>query len=157
MNFKNKYWVPFSSVAQSCLTLCNPMNHSTPGFPVPSPTPESTQTHVHRVSDASQPSHSLSSPSPTFNLSQHQGLFQWASSLHQVAKVLEILLQHQSFQCIIRTDFLYNLVRSPCSPRDSRVFSNTTIQKHHFFGAQLWVPTVYDLSYIWIIKAHQNR
>ena len=67
--------------------------------------PESTQTHVHWVGDAIQPSHPLSSPSPpTLNLSQHQGLFQWVSSLHQVAKVLEFQLQHQSFQWTPRTD-----------------------------------------------------
>ena len=65
-----------SSVAQSCLTLCNPMDCSTPGFPVHYQLPELAQTHVHRVSDAVQTSHSLSSPSPAFNLSQHQGLFQ---------------------------------------------------------------------------------
>ena len=70
-----------------------------------SSTPEA-QTHVHRVSDAIQPSHPLSSPSPAFNLSQHQSLFQWVSSLHQVAKVLEFQLQHQSFQWIFRADFL---------------------------------------------------
>ena len=69
--------VQFSSVAQSCPTLCNPMDYSTPGFPVHHQLPEPTQTHVHRVSDAVQPSHPLSSPSlPAFNLSQHQGLFQ---------------------------------------------------------------------------------
>ena len=68
----------FSSVTQSCLTLCDPMNHSTPGFPVHYQLPEFTQTHVHRVGDAIQPPHPLSSPSPpAFNLSQHQGLFQW--------------------------------------------------------------------------------
>ena len=88
----------------------------------PSPIPELAQTHVHWVSDAIQPSHPLLSPSPpTFNLSQYQGRFQWVSSSHQVAKVLEIQLQHQSFQWIFRTDFLQNwLVRSPCSPRDSQ-------------------------------------
>ena len=91
--------LPFSSVAQSCPTLCNPMNRSMPGLPVHHQLPESTQTHVHRVSDAIQPSHPLSSPSPpSFNLSQHQGLFQRVSSSHQVAKVLEFQLQHQSFQ-----------------------------------------------------------
>ena len=75
------------------------MNCSMPGFPVRHQLPELAQTHVHRVSDTIQPSHPLSSPSPpTFNLSQHQGLFQWVSSLHQVAKVLEFQLQHQSFQ-----------------------------------------------------------
>ena len=97
----------FSSVAQSCLTLCNPMNHSTPGLPVHHQLLEFTQTHVHRVGDAIQPSHPLSSPSPpALNLSQHQGLFKWVSSSHQVAKVLEFQLQHQSFQWIFRTDGL---------------------------------------------------
>ena len=88
-----------SSVSQSCLTLCNPMDCSMPGFPVHHQPPEPTQTHVHRIGDAIQPSHPLSSPSPpAFNLSQHQGLFQWVSSSHQVAKVLGFQLQHQSFQ-----------------------------------------------------------
>ena len=95
----------YSSVTQSCPTLCNPMSRSIPGLPVYHQVPESTQTHVHQVGDAIQPSHPLSSPSPpTLNLSQHQGLFQWVSSLHQVAKVLEFQLQHQSFrwfQCFI--------------------------------------------------------
>ena len=82
--------VQFSSVAQSCPTLCDPMDCSTPGFPVHHQLPEFTQTHVHWVSDAIQPSHPLSSPSPTaLFLSQHQGLFQWVTSSHQVAKVLE--------------------------------------------------------------------
>ena len=99
--------VQFSSVAQSCPTLCNPMSRSTTGLPVHHQLPESTQTHVHRVGDAIQPSHPLSSPSPpAFNLSQHQGLFQWVSSSHQVAKVLEFQLQHQSFQWTPRTDLL---------------------------------------------------
>ena len=79
--------VQFSSVTQSCPTLCNPMNQSMPGHPVHHQLPEVTQTHVHRVGDAIQPSHPLSSPSPpTFNLSQHQGPFKWVSSSHQVAK-----------------------------------------------------------------------
>ena len=89
--------VQFSSVAQSCLTLCDPMNRSTPGFPVHHQLLESTQNHVHWVSDTIQPSHPLSSPfPPAFNLSQHQGLFKWVSSSHQVAKVSEFQLQHQS-------------------------------------------------------------
>ena len=91
----------FSSVPQSCLTLCDPMNLSTPGLPVHHQLPESTQTHVHWVGDAIQPSHPLSCPSlPAFNVAQDQ----WVSSSHQVAKVLE--LQHQSFQWIFKTDFL---------------------------------------------------
>ena len=82
--------VQFSSVAQSCPTLCDPMNCSTPGLPVHHQLPEFTQTHVHRVGDAIQPSHPLSSPSPPApNSSQHQGLFQWINSSHEVAKVLE--------------------------------------------------------------------
>ena len=101
------YILQFSSVAQSCLTLCDPMDCSMPGLPFHHQFPEFTQTHVHWVSDAIQPSHPLWSPSPpTFNLSQHQGLFQWVSSSHQVAKVLEFQLQHQSFQWTLRTDLL---------------------------------------------------
>ena len=89
----------FSSVAQSCPTLHDPLDYNTPGCPVHHQLPESTQTHVCWVSDAIQSTHPLSSPSPpAVNLSQHQGLFQWVSSLHQVAKVLEFQLQHQSFQ-----------------------------------------------------------
>ena len=83
----------FSSVTQSCPTLCDPMNHSTPGLPVHHQLPEFTQTHVHRVGDAIQPSHPLSSPSPPApNPSQHQGLFQWVNSSHEVAKVLALQL-----------------------------------------------------------------
>ena len=100
-------WYQFSSVTQLCLTLCDPMNHSTPGLPVHHQLPESTQTHVHWVGDAIQPFHPLLSPSlPALYLSQHQGLFQWVSSSHQVAKALEFQLQHHSFQWIPRTDLL---------------------------------------------------
>ena len=95
-----------SSVAESCPIFCNPMDCSTPSLPVLHQLLESTQTHVHWVGDAIQPSHPLSSPSPPdFNLSQHQGLFKWVSSSH-LAKVLEFQLQHHSFQWILRTDFL---------------------------------------------------
>ena len=88
-----------SSLAQSCPILCDPMDCSTPGSPVHHQPLELTQTHVHKVGGAIQPSHPLSSPSPlAFNLSQHQGLFERVSSSHQVAKVLEFQLQHQSFQ-----------------------------------------------------------
>ena len=97
--------VQFSSVAQSCPTLWDPMNHSTPALTVHHQVLEPTQTHVHRVGDAIQPSHPLSSPSPpALNLSQHQGLFKWVNSLHQVAKILEFQPQHQSFQWTPRTD-----------------------------------------------------
>ena len=117
-----------SEVDQSCRTLSDPMDCSlsgssvhgisqarvlecgavvfSPGFPVHPQLLKLAQTHVYRVGNAIQPSHPLSSPSPpTFNLSQHQGLFQWVSSSHQVAKVLEFQLQHQSFQWILRSDF----------------------------------------------------
>ena len=105
--FHMGYSVQFSSVAQLCLTLCDPINFSTPGLPVYQQLPEFTQTHVHCVSDAIQPSHPLSSPSPPApNPSQHQGLFQWVSFSHQVAKVLEFQLQHQSFQWTPRNDLL---------------------------------------------------
>ena len=103
--------VQFSSVAQSCPTLCDPMNRSMPGLPVHHHLPEFTQTHVHRVRDAIQPSHPLSSPSPSAaNPSQHQSLFQRVSSSHEVAKVLELQLQHHSFQR---------------NPRDGLKFKNT--------------------------------
>ena len=104
----HRFWglVQFSSVSQSCPTLCDPMDCSTPGFPVHHQLPEFTEIHVHWICDAIQPSHPLSSPSPpAFNLSQYQGLFQWASSSHQVAKVLAFQLQHQSFQWTLRTSF----------------------------------------------------
>ena len=96
----------FSSVTQSCLILCDPVDCSTPGLPVHHQLLEFTQTPVHHVGDAIQPSHPLSSLSPTFSLSQHQGLYQWDSSSHQVARVLEFQLQHQSFHWIFRTNFL---------------------------------------------------
>ena len=99
--------VHFILVAQSCPTLCDPMNCSTPGLPVHYQLPEFTQTYVYWVSDAIQPSHPLSSTSPpALNLSQHQGLFKRVSSLHQMAKVLEFQLQDQSLQWTPRTALL---------------------------------------------------
>ena len=116
--------VQFSSVAQSCPTLWDLMDYSMSGLPVHHQLPELTQTHIHRVHDAIQPSHPLSSPSPlAFNLSQHQDLFQWVNSLHQVAMVLEFQLQHQTFQWIFRTDAFRMGWLDPCSPRDSQVSS----------------------------------
>ena len=98
----------FSSVTQTCLTLCGPMNLSMPGLPANRQLPEFTQTHVHWVGDAIQPSHLLSSPSPpALNLSQHESLFKWVSSSHQVSKVLEFQLQHQSLQWTPKTDLLW--------------------------------------------------
>ena len=128
----------FSSVAQTCLTLCDPRNWSTPHLPIHHQLPESTQTHVHWVGNAIQPSHPLSSPSPpALNLSQHQGLFQWVSSLHQVTKVLEfsastsvLPMNTQDWSPLGWTGWI-----SLQSKGLSRVFSNTTVQKHQFFGA----------------------
>ena len=127
----------FSSVAQSCPTLWDPMNCSMPGFPVHHQLPELTQTHAHRVSDAIQPSHPLLSPSPAFSLSQHQGLFKWVSSSHQVAKVLVLQLQHQ-FPMNIQDWFPlgWTCWISLQSKGLSRVFSNTRVQKYQFFSAQ---------------------
>ena len=103
----NSASVQFSSVAQSRPTLWDPVNRSTPGLPVHHQLPEFTQTHAHRVGDAIQPSHPLSPPPPPApNPSQHQGLFQWVNSSHQVAKILEFQLQHQSFEWKPRTDLL---------------------------------------------------
>ena len=193
MQLSPLFSVQFSSISQSCPTLCDPMDCSMSGFPVHIQLPELTQTHVHRVRDAIQPSDPvipfssclqsfptsgsfpmsqfftsggqnivsfyqvsklelvvtnfivwfvpLLSPSPpACNLSQHQGLFQWVSSSHQVAKVLEFQLQHQSVLPMNTQDW------SPLGwtgwislqPKGlARVFSNTTVQKHQFFGAQL--------------------
>ena len=148
----NSRWVQFSSVAQSCPTLWNPMDCSTPFFPVHHQLPELAQTHVHWVGDAIQPSHPLLSPSPpAFNLFQHQGdAFHWVTSLHQVAKVLQ--LQHQSFQWIFRTDFLPDGLGLILQSNGlSRVFSNTTVQKHQFSGTQL---SLWSNSHIhtWILE-----
>jgi len=145
--------VQFSSVAQSCPILCNPINHNTPGLPVHHQLPEPTQTHVHWVSDAIQPSHPLSSPSlPALNLFQHQGLFKWVSSSHQVAKVLEFQLQHQSLQWTPRTDLLWDgLVGSPCSPSDSQESSPTpqfkSIDSSSF--SFLYSPTLTSIHDYW--------
>ena len=134
--------------AQSCPTLCYPMNRSTPGLPVPHQLSEFTQTHAHRVGDAIQPSHPLSYPSPPApNPSQHQGFFQCVNSPHEVAKVLEFQLQHQSFQRTPRTDLLQDgLVGSPCSPRDSQEasptpqFKSINFRCSAFFTVQLSYP-----------------
>ena len=115
-----------------------------PGFPVHHQLLELAQTHIHRVSDAIQPSHPLLSPfPPAFNLSQHQDLFQWVSSSHQVAKLLEFQLQHQSFQGILRTNFLWDwLIGSPCSPRDSQESSPTP----QFKTSILWCSAFFTVE-----------
>ena len=119
--------IQFSSVSQLCPTLCDPIDYSMPGLPVHHQLPETPQTHLHRVGDAIQPSHPVLSPSPpALSLSQHQGLFKWVSSSHQVAKVLEFQLQHQSLEKTLRTDHTQDgLVGTPCCPRDSQESSPT--------------------------------
>ena len=109
------------SVAKLCPTVCDHMEYSMPDSPVLLYLPEFVQIHVPWVGEAMQVSHPLLPSSLTFNLSQHQGLFQWVSSLHQVATVLELQLQHQSFQWIFRVDFLWDwLIWSNCCSRDSQ-------------------------------------
>ena len=133
--------VQLSSVAQSCPTLCDPMNRSTPGLPVHHQLPEFTQTHVHWVSDAIQPSHPLSSPFPPApNPSQHQSLFQWINSLATwggqsigVSTLASFLPKNtQGWSPLEWTGWI-----SLQSKGLSRVFSNTTVQKHQFFSTRL--------------------
>ena len=141
------------SLAQSCLTLCNPMNRRTPGLPVHHQLSEFIQTHVHWVGDAIQPSHPLSSPSPpALNLSQHQGLFKWVNSSHEVAKVSEFQFQHQSYQWTPRTDLLYKgLFGSPCSPWDSQESSPTPQFKstNSSVLSFLYIPTLTSIHDYW--------
>ena len=127
----------FSLVSQWCLTLCDPMNCSTLGFPVHHQLPKLAQAHVHWVSDAIPRSHPLSSPSPpAFNLSQHQGFSQWVSSSHQMAEILEP--QQQPFQWIFKDWFSLGLTGlvSLLPKGHWRVFSSTTVQKCQFFITQ---------------------
>ena len=136
--FQLIYTCNISSVAQLCPTLCDTMDCSTPGLPVHHQLPELVQTHVHRVSDAIQPSHPLLSPSPpAFSLSQHQGLFQWpftsgSQSIGALAKASVLPMNIQDWFPLGLTGLI-----SLQSKRLSRVFSNTTVQKHQLFGAQL--------------------
>ena len=134
-------------------TLCNPMDCSTPGFPVPHYLWEFAQTHVHWVSDAIQPSHPLSPTSrPAFNLPHYQGLFQWVGFSHQVAKLLELQLQHQSSMNsqgwfpLGLTGLIFLLSKGL-----SRVFFRTTIWKYQFFGTQ---PSLWSNSHIctWLLR-----
>ena len=130
--------VQFSSVSQSCPTLCDPVNYSTPGLPVHHQLPEFTQTHVHRVSDAIQPSHPLSSPSPPSpNPSQQQSfpvsqLFAWGGQSTGVSALAAFLPKKSQGWSSEWTGWI-----SLQSKGLSRVFSNTTVQKHQFFGTQL--------------------
>ena len=160
----------FSEVPHSCPNLCDPMECSTPGFPVHHQLLELAQTHVRPVGDAIQPSHPLLTPSPpAFNLSQHQGLFKWVSS-YQVAKVLEFQLQHQSFQWVFRNDFLWidwfdllamqGTLKSSPAPQFKRinalvlsfVYSQTLTSihdhwKNHSFDWQTFVSKVMSLLF----------
>ena len=137
MNIEN-IMLSESSVVQSCWILCEPMDYSMPGSPVHHQLLDPTKTHVHCISDATQPSHPLSSPyPPAFNLSQHQGLFKWVNSSHQWPK-------YWSFTFSISPSNEYSRLislrwtgwTSLQSKGHSRVSSSTTIQKHQFFGAQ---------------------
>ena len=147
-------YVQFSSVAQLCPTLCNPMNHSTPGLPVYHQLLESTQTHVHWVGDHIQPSHPLSAPSPpAFNPSQHQSLFQicqlFASggqSIGVSASASVLLVNIQDWSPLGWTGWI-----SLQSKGLSRVFSNTTVQKHQFFSAQLSLWSNSHI-YTWLLE-----
>ena len=151
----------FNSVAQSSPTLWDPMNRSTPGLPVHHQLPKFTQTHVHRVHDAIQPSHPRSFPSPPApNVSQHQSLFQWVNSSHEVARVLEFQLQHHSLQRNSRADLLQNgLVGSPCSPRDSQEssptpqFKSIILQCSVFFIVQL---LHLEKPYYWVFTTRKT-
>ena len=147
--------VQCSSVAQSCPTFCDPMNRSTPGLPVHHQLPEFTQTHVHQVSNASQPSHPLSSPSPPApNPSQHQSLFQWVNSAwggqSTGVSALASFLPKKS-----QADLLQNgLVGSPCSPRDSQESSPTPQFKsiNSSVLSLLHSPTLIRFFTIWATK-----
>ena len=136
--------VQFSSVSQSCLTLCDFMYCSTLGFPVHHQLPELAQIHVHWVGDTIQPSHPLLSPSPpAFNLSQYQSFFQWVSSSHQVAKVFKLQLQHQCFQWTFRIDLLA-----------VQVTLRSLFQHHSSKASILWCS--YILSYITLITSAKS-
>ena len=145
------------SVAQSCLTLCNHMDCRTPGFPVLHHHPELAQTHAHWLSDVIKPSHPLSSPSlPAFNLSQHQGLFKWISSSHQVAKVFVASVSASVLPMNIWYWFPWGLTGliSSQSKGLSKVFSNTTVQRHQFFSVQPFLLSSYHIC-TWLLEKPQ--
>ena len=128
----------FSSVTQLCPTLCDPMDCSMSGFPVHHQLSEPTQNHVYWVGDAIQLSHPLSSSSPAFNHSQHQGLFKWINFAHQVAKVLGVSASASVLPMNVQDWFPLGLTGLILQSKGlSTVFSNTTVQKHQFFGTQL--------------------
>ena len=145
--------------SRSVVSNSDPMDWSLPRFTVLHHLPKFAQIHVHWVVDAIQPSHPLSAPStPTFNLSNHHGLFQGVSSSHQVAKLLELQFQHQSFPWVFRTDFLWDgLVGSPCSPRESQESSPTPQFKiiHSSALSFLYNLTLTSIHDYW--KNHRRR
>ena len=153
---QNKYLLLFSHQIVSSSLWPHGLQYGT--LPVPHHLPEFVQVHVHWIGDAIQPSHPLSSSSPpTFNLSQHQGLFQWLGFSHQVAKVLQLQLQHLACFSIPANEYsglislrLTGLI-SLLSKGLSRVFSNTRVQKHQFFGTQ---PSSQSNSHIhtWLLE-----
>ena len=136
--------VQFSSVPQSCPLLCGPMDWSMPGLLVCHQLPEFTQTHVHRVSNTIQPSHPLSFPSPpASNLSQHQGLFKWVNASHQVAKVLEFQLQHQSCQSLTHVHWVGDAIQ-PSHPLSSPSPPAFTFFQHQ--GVFKWVSSLHQVT-----------
>ena len=144
------------SVTQSCLTLCNPMDCGTTGFPVLHHLPELAQTHVHWVSDAIQPPYPLLSPSPPpFNLSQHQGLFQWVGSFPSGGQSIGTSVSASVLPVNIQDWLSLGLTGliSLLSKGLSRVFSNITVQKHQFFGAK---ASLWSNSHIhtWLLENH---
>ena len=158
--FQSSILIQFNSVTQSGLTLCDPMNRSMPGLPIHHQLLEPAQTYVHQVGDAIQPSHPLPPPSPpAFNLSQHQDLFQWVDSSHQVAKVF-IGASVSVLPMNIQDWFPWGLTGLISLPSKwlSTVFSSTTVWKHQFFGAQpylwsnshihTWLLGIYSFDYM---------
>ena len=145
-----RLWV--SSVAQLCPTLCDPMDGSTPGFPVLYQLPELVQTHVHWVGDAVQPSHHLSPPPPpAFTLSQHHGLFQWVCSFWPSSSASALLMSIQGWFPLEWTGLIC------LHPKGlSRVFLNITVQRHQFFGAQPFLLSNSHI-YTWLLKNPQLR
>ena len=155
-NFKNivflfSRWSQFSSVTQSCPTLCDPMNHSTPGLPVPHQHPKFTHTHVNRLSEAIQPSHPLVPFSSWPQSLPASGSFPMSQLFARGGKVLEFQLRHHSFQRNPRADLLHNgLVGSPCSPRDSQESSPTPqFKSSNSLVLRLHSPTLTSIHDYW--------
>ena len=150
MHLFTERWFPVSQVTQSYLTLCDPMEYSTPGFPVHHQLPERDQTHVHWVGDTIQPFYPLSSLSPAFNLSQHQGFNPTSQFFASAGQSIGASASASVFPMNIQDWFPLGLTGfiSLLSKGLSRVFSNTTVQKH-LFGTQLYGPTLTSLHDYW--------